>query len=195
MHKDMNSVMIVSNNKKMADFIRSTIPPDRFSPIISVNNAGEARRTMLRTPSEIVFIDTPLPDEFGTSLALDLSDRCAVVVIVKPELLERTSYKLEPTGIVTLPRTLYRSLLYQTVMLLSVSVARMKRLSNDRDMLKAKLREVKLVTKAKTLLISKRSMTEDEAHRFIEKNAMDSGKKKSEIAKEIIRELSDDIIQ
>lgn len=194
MQKDINSVMIVSKNSKMVEFIRSAMPPDKFSPVIVVADAGQARRTILRTPAEIVIIDTPLPDEFGTRLALDLSEKCALAVIVKPELLERTSYKLEQHGIVTLPRTLYRSLLYQTLMLLSVSVTKMKQLSKDRDALKAKLREVRIVTKAKTLLISEKSMTEEEAHHYIEKAAMDSGKKKTDVAAELIRELSDDIV-
>ena len=192
MQTEQQSIMIVSRSSKMIEFIKSALPPERFSPIIVCSNASDARRKILSRRSDIVIIDTPLPDEFGTKLAQDLSGEYAVAVIVKPELLERCSFKLEQYGVVTLPKTLYRSVLYQTMMLLSVSVTKMKRLSQDRDQLKAKLREVKNVTKAKALLMSQRNMTEEEAHRYIEKTAMDSGRKKGDVAKEIISELLED---
>jgi len=189
---DQQSVLIVSRNSKMIDFIKTAMPPDRFSPIHVVTNASEARRLMLVSPADIVVINTPLPDEFGTKLAQDLSNECAVAVIVKPELLERASYKLEALGIVTLPSTLYKTVLYQSLMLLSASVTKLKRLSKERDSLTTKLKEVRVVMKAKALLISEKFMTEDEAHRYIEKKAMDSGRKKAEVAAQIIKELSDE---
>lgn len=186
------SVMIISQNVKMVDFIKSAMPPDKFFPVHVVTNASQARRKLLSSPVDIVVIMTPLPDEFGTKLAQDLSSEYAVAIIVKPELLERAAYKLEPFGIVTLPSTLYKTVLYQSLMLLGASVTKMKRLSRERDKLKAKLGEVRLVIRAKSLLISERFMTEDEAHRYIEKAAMDSGRKKGEIAAEIIKELSNE---
>ena len=129
MQAKQHSIMIVSRNPKMIEFLKSAMPPDRFHPILVVTNAGEARRIILRSPYDIILIDTPLPDEFGTKLALDLSDECAVAVIVKPELIDRASYKLEKYGIVTLPRTLYKSVLYQTLILLGISVSKRKQLS------------------------------------------------------------------
>ena len=188
------SIMIVSRNPKMIEFLKSAMPPDRFYPILVVSNASEARCTMLRSHTDITIIDTPLSDEFGTKLAQDFADDCAVAIIVKPELLYRTTYKLEQYGIVTLPRTLYKSVLYQTLVLLGVSVSKAKLLSKDNDTLKTKLSEIKALTKAKALLISKKHMTEIEAHRYIEKLAMDSCSKKSDVVAQIINDLSDDLI-
>lgn len=180
--------MIVSKREKMVDFIKSAMPPERFSPVYTAGSAACARRTLLGKPVDIVIIDTPLPDEFGTRLAADVSRDCAAAVIVKPELVERTAYKLEPFGVVTLPGTLYRSVLYQTLMLLSSSVTKMTRLRESTESLNLKLREIKKVTKAKSFLISEKGMTEEQAHRYIEKTAMDRGIKKYEVAKEIINE-------
>ncbi len=192
MQAKQHSIMIVSRNPKMIEFLKSAMPPDRFHPILVVTNAGEARRIILRSPYDIILIDTPLPDEFGTKLALDLSDECAVAVIVKPELIDRASYKLEKYGIVTLPRTLYKSVLYQTLILLGISVSKRKQLSEEKESLKSRLSEIKALTRAKALLISKKHMTEQEAHRYIEKMAMDKCIKKAEAVALIINELSDD---
>ena len=53
--------------------------------------------------------------------------------------------------------------------------------------LESKMREIRLVNRAKLLLVERLSMTEEEAHHFIEKQAMDSCVKKSEIAENIIK--------
>jgi len=184
------SVMIVSTNGKTVDFITSLMPQNKFYPVVVSANAAEARRTLHRMLIDIMIIDTPLPDEFGTKLAVDFSKECAVAVIVKPELVERAIYKLEPYGIVALSKILHRSILNQTLLLLASSVSKMKKLQKDNNDLKIKLRELKLFTTAKSLLISEKGMTEEQAHRFIEKSAMDNSLKKSDAAKRIIDELS-----
>ena len=182
-------VMIVSANAKVIDFVKSLLPQYKFYPVIVTSNAAEARRTLRRTPIDIIIIDTPLSDEFGTKLAEDLSFEYAVAVIVKPELVERTAYKLEPNGVITLSKMLQKSILLQTLMILASSVSKMRQLRKDNSDLKLKLRELKLVTEAKSLLITEMGMTENDAHRYIEKTAMDKGLKKSDAVKLIIEEL------
>ena len=50
-----------------------------------------------------------------------------------------------------------------------------------------KMAEIRLVNRAKCLLIEKRGMTEAEAHRHIEKQSMDRCTSKKEIATEILK--------
>ena len=50
-----------------------------------------------------------------------------------------------------------------------------------------KMEEIRLVNRAKWLLIECLSMTEADAHRYIEKTAMDTGSKRREVAESIIR--------
>lgn len=47
--------------------------------------------------------------------------------------------------------------------------------------------EIRLVNRAKLILIRMRGMTEAEAHRFIGKTAMDRCVKKREVAEQVIR--------
>ena len=46
--------------------------------------------------------------------------------------------------------------------------------------------EIRIVNRAKLLLISEEKMNEDSAHRYIEKQAMDHCRSKKEIAESII---------
>ena len=194
MQNEVRSVIILSKSSKMVEFIKAAMPQDRFSPVRILSSANDARRTLLNTNVDIVIIHTPLTDEFGTRLAQDISREYATAVIVKPELLEKVSYKLEPYGVVTLPSTLYKSVFYQTLTLLSSSVVKMNKLKADSKKLRGKLHEVKTITRAKALLIAERNMTEEQAHRYIEKLAMDTSRKKTEVVRSIIEELSNEDI-
>ena len=50
--------------------------------------------------------------------------------------------------------------------------------------------EIRLVNRAKWLLIGELNMSEPDAHRYIEKQAMDNGVTKKEIAENIIKTYS-----
>ena len=52
------------------------------------------------------------------------------------------------------------------------------------------MEEIRLINKAKFILIKENNMTEEEAHKYIEKNAMDNCVTKVTIAKNIINRCS-----
>ena len=60
-------------------------------------------------------------------------------------------------------------------------------LSSQTTKLKVKMEEIKQVNRAKMLLMSNMNMSEQEAHRYIEKEAMDRGMKRIAISEEIIK--------
>ena len=75
---------------------------------------------------------------------------------------------------------------------IKVSNHRLQRLRVENDRIQAKLAQVRLVSRAKCLLIERKGLTEAEAHRAIEKEAMDSRRDRGEVAQEIIDTLDSD---
>ena len=63
-------------------------------------------------------------------------------------------------------------------------------LSSQTIKLKEKMEEIRQVNRAKMLLMQHKSMTEAEAHHYLEKQAMDNGKKRTAVAEEIIKEFA-----
>ena len=61
-------------------------------------------------------------------------------------------------------------------------------LSTQTIKLKTKMEEIRIVNRAKLLLVEKRGMTEAEAHRYLEKEAMDNGLKRIAVAEMVIHE-------
>ena len=75
---------------------------------------------------------------------------------------------------------------YAVPHLLAMS-SRLRFLRQRASSLRRKLDDTRLVSRAKLLLMSRLQMSEEEAHRYIEKTAMDSGMKTREVALGIIR--------
>lgn len=63
----------------------------------------------------------------------------------------------------------------------------MQTMQAQTDQLRSQLQDLKRIQKAKGLLMRQLGMTEQDAHRWIEKAAMDRCVKKREIAETIIR--------
>lgn len=182
------SVMIVSTTDKALGFFQKILPKDQFYPLTWVHSAGEAQRELVNKSVDIVVINAPLKDEMGTELAIELAQNnsCGVMMMVKNDVYEQVSYKVEEYGVLTLPRPCTAQQAFQTMKLLLATKQRLKALEQKTASLEEKMKEIRLVNRAKGLLMDNLKFTEQEAHRYIEKAAMDNCKKKSEIAQNII---------
>lgn len=181
-------VLIVSTDNKVYKFFTDMLPPQEFNPILSAKSAGEAKRILLSSPIDILIINTPLSDEFGIELALDSSDSSmGILVIAKNEVYEQIAYKVEDTGILTMPKPNSKLAFYSAVKLLVATHARIMRFEKKIQTLQEKMNDIRTVNRAKWLLIENMNMSENDAHYYIEKQAMDTRLSRCEVAKNIIR--------
>ena len=63
------SVLVVSASAKFNESVRSLLPERFYWPVMVLADAAGARRELLENSYDLVVINTPLPDEFGTRLA------------------------------------------------------------------------------------------------------------------------------
>ena len=80
-----------------------------------------------------------------------------------------------------------QAVLTQTLRNLLLLKKSMQTIQAQTDQLRSQLQDLKRIQKAKGLLMRQLGMTEQDAHRWIEKAAMDRCVKKREIAETIIR--------
>lgn len=188
--KPMNA-LVVSSSPKTCESIKSLLQKNQFSQIFVGSSAGEARRILSDIPIDILLINTPLSDEFGTQFALDVANNSGtgVLLFVKSENYEAVSYKVESAGVLTMSRPVSPQLFSQSLRLIIATRAKLKNLYEKNSDLQEKMKEVRILNRAKWLLVDKKKMSEPDAHRYIEKNAMDRCVRKKVIALEIIDEL------
>ncbi len=169
------SVLVVSAAAKFHTSLRELLPEDRYAPLCAASSVAEARRVLLERPFDIVIISAPLPDEFGTKLALHIIDKSSagVLLLVKAEHYPDLSARLSPQGILLLQKPTSPPLLLQSLQLLCGTRERLRRMEQKTATIEEKMAEIRLVNRAKWQLIDQRGMTEQDAHRYIEKQAMD----------------------
>lgn len=181
-------VLVAGSGDKIFDFIAETLPADTYEPLLRAEDAGKARRMLLSTTVDIVIINTPLTDEFGVELALDLAQSTmGVLLMVKNEVYDQVCCKVEDSGVLTLAKPMSRQGFYSAVKLLTAMSARLARMEKQQKSLQEKMADIRTVNRAKWLLIEHLHMTEKDAHYYIEKQAMDTRFSRREIAQSIIR--------
>lgn len=183
------SVLVISSSAKFNQGISALLQPSRFGEVTMTAMADQARRMLPERRFDMVIINSPLPDDFGVRLAADIAadQTCGVLLFVKNELYDDISAKLFGQGVFILPKPTPGTLISQTLQLLCASCEKTRRLERKNATLEEKMEEIRLVNRAKWVLISELKMTEAEAHRYIEKSAMDLCLTRREVAGRIIQ--------
>lgn len=109
------------------------------------------------------------------------------MLIVKNEIYDQIAYKTEDSGVIVLSKPLSSSALTQAVRVAAALRARLVKEEKKTETMQKRMDEIRLVNHAKWVLISKLGMDEENAHRFIEKQAMDLRQTRSEVSQFIIR--------
>ena len=98
------SVLVVSAARKFCDAIAPLLPYSEYYPVCYVDNIAAAKRELLSRSYDLVLINAPLPDDFGTRFAIDICGRadCAVLLVLRSEGYEEVNLKVQPYGVFTL---------------------------------------------------------------------------------------------
>lgn len=182
------SVLAVSASLKFVETLRTLLPEGRYGPVTVLHDAAAARRALAENSYDLVLINTPLPDEFGTRLALDAceSSSAGVLLLVKAEHCPDIEAQVSAHGVLTLAKPTSAQLFAQTLRLLCITRERLRGMEKKAVTLQEKMEEIQLVNRAKWLLIEELKMTEQEAHRYIEKRAMDRCVTRRAVAEQIL---------
>lgn len=191
LQENFYSVLIVSSSEKFNNTIVRLLPDSRYYPIKVVTDGGTAARTLLELSFDFILINTPLTDEFGTHLASYLSRKTdsGILLFVRHEHYGDISARLTPMGILTLSKPADAQLILETMSILCGSRSRQKRLGEKSQTVsfEKKMAQIRLINRAKLLLCTNEGYTETEAHRYIEKTAMDKCVSKNAVAEDIIK--------
>jgi response regulator NasT len=183
------SVLVVSAAEKLNTALSSFLNGSRYSPVRFVSNVSAAKRAWNEQPYDYIIINSPLPDDAGIRFAIDMSASKGTVVLllVRAELYEDVCTKVVEHGVFTLSKPLTGSIVLLALGWMQSARERLRKLEQKTLSVEEKMEEIRTVNRAKWLLISRLNMDEPQAHRYIEKQAMDRCVSKRVVAEEIIR--------
>lgn len=183
------SVLVVcANDKFRASFsqIFSKAGPCRLSFAADI---CEAQEKLAAGHFEIVVIDSreasSQTEEFAMKCAKN--EETGVIFIVSEADYEEVAHRLERNFVFVLVRPVYSRVILQTVKIMRMALFRLRRSQRRAESLDAKMDEIRAVNHAKWVLIKSLGLTEEEAHKTIEKQAMDTRVSKRDVAENIIK--------
>lgn len=185
----MERTLIVSATHSGAQFVRDLLPAAEYAPVTVASSGGEARRLLAASDFGLVVVNTPLGDEFGHELACLAARGTAagVMMLVKSERADDVTARVEDEGIFVVPKPTTRSFFFQALKLVAAARRRTLGLHSENRKLQTAIEEIRLIDRAKCALIQCLLMTEPQAHRYIEKQAMDLRVSKREVAETILK--------
>ena len=183
------SVLIVSASEKFQNALRSLLPETSYSPIVTVSHIGAAERARTGQDFDLVFVNSPLPDDAGIRFAIDCCRAGGTVVLLfaAAALYDSIQSRVEKHGVFVLPRPVPRDAILRGLNWMTAARERLRSYEKKVQPVEEKMEEIRLVNRAKWLLISELKMSEPDAHHYITHQAMDRCCSKRTVAEEIIR--------
>ncbi len=186
------SVLVVSASENFNNALSALLPAFRYAPVRYVSGISAAKRILSERDFDFLILNSPLPDGPGTDLAIDFSSSSGgiALLIVRSDMLEGIRSKVTPHGVFTLSKPLSIEMFSAALDWMVSARERLRNSERKSLSFEEKMREIRLVNRAKWLLITELKMEEPQAHRYIEKQAMDRCVTRIEVAEEIINTYS-----
>lgn len=187
------SALLVSASEAQTKRIGALLTRARIVPFEHADSVRQALDLFDAGGIDGVLIAEPVTGSSGQELALQLKKRrcMAVLLLAEPTHADAVAALLEQSGVLVLPNDAPESLIVQTIRLLAAVRIQLEQMQHKTEKLEAKVADIRIINRAKLLLVQHLQMTETEAHKYIEKQAMNTSKPRRTIAENIIRTYED----
>ena len=181
-------VLLAGGTEKSRELLQTLVAPGSWSSCRLCQSGSETRRALAEGDWALVIVNAPLGDESGLELAAEAAQRtqAGILLLVKAELADAVSARVETSGVMVVPKPVPRQLFDQALRYAQAARNRLMALHQENRRLEKKLEEMRLMDRAKCMLIQCRGLTEQQAHRQIEKRAMDTRQTRGAVALEIL---------
>ncbi|MBQ0066356.1 MAG: ANTAR domain-containing protein [Firmicutes bacterium] len=181
-------VILVSNSSNALPLFKEILKGLNLTNIIQLSSINEAKQKLRQEKYDYVIIQAPASDEFGTRGAKEIaiSQNVGVILLVKSSIYDQVLYQVRESGVFVVAMPSTKQVLYQSINFMVIHQEKVKALENEIQKHKKKLQDEKIIMRAKLMLVEQYSWSEERAHKFIEKSAMDQSRTKLQIARELL---------
>ena len=189
MESNSFGILLISSYKSFFDGLSPVLKAMGFNNQFFASDTTQAQKLLMTNDISAIIINSPLKDDLGLELAVKYSSvhSSAVLMSVSTELFRQVSEKTEEYGIFTLPSDTDTNTLIQSLLVFFSAAEKIKKLKTAQKDRLSETTQLKLISRAKMILISNHGMSEEQAHKYIERRAMESRKTKTAIAESIIK--------
>ena len=183
------SVLVVSASENFIKMLKQNLSSSKYNLVKYTSSISSAKRANVEKLYDIVIIDTPLPDGTGDSFAVDISSNQAsiVMMLVHYDLYTQVHENYARHGIFIKRKPTDHESLQTALEWLESARERIRPFEKKTLSIEDRMQEIRKVNQAKLFLITEKGMSEDEAHKYISKQAMDRCVSKRVVAEEILK--------
>lgn len=181
-----NTILLVRGTAAEPACLSAFAAAQPYVQLQTVSGLDEARAALGHLHPTLIVVQSDTPDAQELRRCAELAEGAEAVflLLVRQEAYGAAWRFLQKRGVCVMTWPMEQMILAQTLRNLLLLK---KSMQAQTDQLRSQLQDLKRIQKAKGLLMRQLGMTEQDAHRWIEKAAMDRCVKKREIAETIIR--------
>lgn len=185
----LKNALLISHSQKSALSLSQLLKAEEYTDITLADTATLAKQMADGEEFDLICINAPLAEENGIELAMQfaLETRACVVIIVPQKNADEISDILTEHGVLVIAKPINKHLFHHYLQFTECFKARMFRVEKENEKLKNIVEDMKVINRAKLLLITCLNMDETQAHRYLEKQAMDLRISKQQVAKQVIQ--------
>jgi response regulator NasT len=185
----LDSVLIVSGTEKGTTFFSELLEAASIGQVVTAESCGEARRLLGKNGFDLVIVNAPLRDENGDELTFEIAGRemAQIILVVSREHYDTIAHRCEDSGVLAVARPINRAIFQAVLSLTKIVQNKTKQLQEENLRLRQRIEDIRIIDRAKCILISYMGLSEPEAHRAIERQAMDMRTSKRTVAEEILK--------
>lgn len=185
----LKKALLVSCSEQNAASLSELLESEGYSQVCVSDSAEESRRIAAENEFDLICINAPLAEENGIELSKHFAKttRSSVVIIVPQKNADFVNDALTKHGVLVIAKPIKKHLFHHYLQFTECFRMRMLRVVEENKKLKHMVEDMKVINRAKFLLISCLNMSEEQAHRYLEKQAMDLRTSRLQIAKQVIK--------
>ncbi len=184
----LDRVLVISSQEKSLTAILQLLSDQAVEAVDTADNARQGRTMAAEQEYQAVLINAPLKDASAKDLAIELTQTttAGIMLFVSSEAEKETEAAVLSHGVFVLAKPVSKMWFYKALHLLEAAQYRMKGIQVENRHLQQQIDEIKIINRAKGVLMEYLSMTEPQAHKYLEKQAMDLRITKLEVAKRLL---------
>ena len=183
----MENILIVCKSDETFERLSSCVCDNIIGKAVHAGSGSAARRLLVGGSCPLLVIYTPLPDEFGGELSVFAAEKTysGIILLCSPDIYPDLREHMTTFGVTVLPHNA-DSITLKNAAKEAIDAAKAMTGFTAESKVQLRSEEIRSVNTAKQCLIRYMGLTEPQAHRYIEKQAMDKRVPRKEIVRDIL---------
>lgn len=181
--------VLATHPMKFSQILPSTV----YNPLESFKSVSSLKQQLRIQRPDILIIQEPIDEGVSWRLAYEWKQAigCEILLMVPLRQYDPIVYQLNGSGVFVVSDPSNAQTVYQACEQLRIKREEIQKYQGEIERLKKKIRNDKLVNRAKLVLIESYHWSEEKAHHYIEQIAMNNSITKVDVAKELLKNVDE----